>query len=543
MDRLQRIFNIAKADFLERTRQYGFFITLIVTLYGASLFLPEKQANYVALAVRGYRGIYNSAWVGLCVAVSTSLLLGLAGFYLVKNAIERDEKSRVGQLFAASPTSKLEFIVGKVTSNFFVLTTIVMAAMLSSVMMFYLRAESSGLDLVQLIKPFILITLPTMLMVSAVAILFENIKWLKGGVGNVLYFFVWITTLIIPVNMMAKSGGSTILPFVDTFGFYKVIALIDVKVFSLFPNSPTSSGLFSSAGSEGAKTFLWSGLDWTVDMYLGRFFWIAVSMAIVLLSTMLFNRFDESEKMATKGFKKSKSKSASSHGKNLKVMETEWVESLSKMEVTINQTNGSAYSFLYVLMAELKLMLKGLNPWWYVGIVGLNLLAIVIPESVTVKFILPLCWIFPIFILSAQGVREYTHKTSEIIFSCMGTLRFQFTAMMLSGVIVTALCGIGPITKFLISGNQTGSFSWLMAIFFIPFFATCCGVWSKTPRLFEGIYIVLWYIGPINGLLYFDFMGVVNGSAEKGMPIVFGVIALISLVLSLIQRKYLSKST
>ncbi len=543
MGQLQGVWQIAKADFLERSRSYGFIITLIVTLYGASLFVPEKGAAYLALGVRGYRGIYRSGWVGLCVAVSTSLLLGLGGFYLVKNTIERDEKTRVGQLIAASPTSKLAYILGKTMSSFLILATIVLAASLSSLAMFYLRAEASTLELVKLLLPFVWITLPTMLLVSSIALLFESIKWLKGGIGNVLYFFVWLMMLIVPVKLMENSDSSPLLGFVDAFGFYKIIDLINLEVLSLFPDSPNSAGLISSAGPLGAKTFLWSGIDWTPELILGRLFWVAMGIIVVLISTVLFNRFDDHKKTTLIKNKPVLSKPRKAGKKEIPVTNTEWVESLSSVNFSNQQNSKNRFTYVYVLQAELKILLKGISWWWYVGLITLNSLAIILPIENAIKYILPLCWIFPMFIWSGLGVREYKHKTFELIYSCAETTKWQFLAMMLSAVIVTTLSSIGPFVKLIMTGNATGCIAWGIAVFFIPFFAACCGVWSKTSRVFEGIYILLWYIGPINGLPYFDFMGTVTGSAEMGMPLFYGGATLAALAMTFVQRRFFSTSS
>ncbi|MEB0248556.1 hypothetical protein QN344_00355, partial [Mucilaginibacter sp. 5B2] len=58
------IYNIIKADYLQRTRSYSFLITLAITVYAAYSFVPPDTANYTTLSASGYRGVYNSAWVG-----------------------------------------------------------------------------------------------------------------------------------------------------------------------------------------------------------------------------------------------------------------------------------------------------------------------------------------------------------------------------------------------------------------------------------------------------------------------------------------------
>src|SRR5512138_1032875 len=91
-----------KADFLERTRRTSFWITLLLVLYlGYAV-----NSGQVLIKLDEYRGVYNSAWVGSLMAVVITFILGLAGFFLVKNSLERDEQTGVGQILAATPLTR-----------------------------------------------------------------------------------------------------------------------------------------------------------------------------------------------------------------------------------------------------------------------------------------------------------------------------------------------------------------------------------------------------------------------------------------------------
>ena len=51
---------------------------------------------------------------------------------------------------------------------------------------------------------------------------------------------------------------------------------------------------------------------------------------------------------------------------------------------------------------------------------------------------------------------------------------------------------------------------------FVPALALCLGAWSGSTRPFEALYVVLWYIGPVNGVPFLDFMGVSGQAVEVG---------------------------
>ena len=69
--------------------------------------IPPADASYVTFSMGGYRGVYNSAWVGGTVTVLCVLTLSFGGFYLVKSAITLDRRTRVGQVIATTPLTKL----------------------------------------------------------------------------------------------------------------------------------------------------------------------------------------------------------------------------------------------------------------------------------------------------------------------------------------------------------------------------------------------------------------------------------------------------
>ena len=111
MSAFRSVTAIARADFLERVRRYSFLLTLIF-----ALFLGYSGATgRIALQLGEYRGVYTSAWIGALVAMTTYCFVTLVGFYVVKNAVDRDRTTGVGQILAATTLSKT-LVCGSVSS-------------------------------------------------------------------------------------------------------------------------------------------------------------------------------------------------------------------------------------------------------------------------------------------------------------------------------------------------------------------------------------------------------------------------------------------
>ena len=63
---------------LERVRRYSFLVTLAASLWLLYLALTGQLKMYLG----DYRGVYNSAWTGLLMALSAGTFVSLAGFYV-----------------------------------------------------------------------------------------------------------------------------------------------------------------------------------------------------------------------------------------------------------------------------------------------------------------------------------------------------------------------------------------------------------------------------------------------------------------------------
>jgi hypothetical protein len=102
-----------------------------------------------------------------------------------------------------------------------------------------------------------------------------------------------------------------------------------------------------------------------------------------------------------------------------------------------------------------------------------------------------------------------------MVFSSAAPLMRQLPAQWLAGFLVTALTGSGVAIKLLSAGDGGGLLAWMSAVLFIPSFALALGVWSNSHKLFEVLYVTIWYLGPMNKIETVDFLGA-NSSGNPG---------------------------
>jgi hypothetical protein len=138
-----------------------------------------------------------------------------------------------------------------------------------------------------LVKQYLLLVPPTVVLVSALAVVFESIPFLSGRAGDVLYFFLWAT-------LMAASSALVInkVAGADYFDFTGLAFLI----------RQIQSAHHTTSVSIGAGPFdptrplvMLTGLRADAASLLSRIVVTLAPLALVLVARAFFHRFDPAQ--------------------------------------------------------------------------------------------------------------------------------------------------------------------------------------------------------------------------------------------------------
>ncbi len=492
------LYHVARADVLERVRRYSFLLTLLFAVYLGYAAATGK----ILLRLGDYRGVYTSAWIGMMVAVVTTTFISLVGFYIVKNAVERDRQTRVGQILATTPLTKADYLLGKLLSNFTILAMMVMVMALASMAMQFLVGEDPRFDPWALVSPFLLIALPALAFTAGCAVVFETLRVLRGGFGNVLWFFLWSFAIGLPA--LTKT------PQLDPMGLFTAYDSIAPAARAHIPGYTEGFSL-EIANSFGkplqvAQSFRWEGIDWTPGGVLLRLMWVAAALFLAYVAALFFDRFDPSRSRAAPGAPLPPGVPA--------VAEPSASAPARAAPVHLTPLNRGvvAFSLFRIFAAELRLALKGLRWWWYAVAAGLVIAGLASPIRAARGPVLAIAWIWPVLVWSSMGAREKRHGTDQLIFSAARILPRQLLACWLAGVVVAAFISAGVALRLLVGGDFAGLFALLAAVVFVPSLALALGVWSGSSKFFEALYTALWYAGPLNRAPGLDFTGGAGGA-------------------------------
>jgi hypothetical protein len=334
-------------------------------------------------------------------------------------------------------------------------------------------------------------------LIAALAVLFESIAWLRGGLGNIIYFFLFLLAFFASMELGSVGvPGKTANLFIDFSGWQIISNSISHAAQAAYPMA--SNGFaFSITDLPATNLFHWDGIAWTADMLLSRLFFLLVAIGMVMLSAVFFDRFNPARQRLRK---QSLAESITPESNA-----TQAVIPISSVHLTPLANPQTRFRFGALFIAELKLFLKGQGWWWYTiaaGLIGAQLFA----DLEVSRFLLIIAWVWLVLILSRSGCRETLFDTRQIVFSAPRPLINQLTAAWLCASAVTALMGSGAMLRFLFAGETTSILGWLTAVIFIPSLALATGVLTGSSKAFEVIYIFWMYMLTQKAPL-FDFAG------------------------------------
>lgn len=483
--------SLIQFNLLKQMRTYKFMFVVMVSILLGILCVPGLSDGYEIFYMGGVRGIYNSAWLGALAAMSTSIILWLPGFYMQRSQITEDQKLKIGQIIASTPMSKLQYIFGKFISNLVVLLVLDGLFLISMVAMQFIRHESMSIDIWQYIGPQAILVIPSLVFCASLSVLLDVFPGMKGAIGNCVMFFLWTFLIVVSIEMPSSVF--------DVFGLGFVLDEMSRGARVFYPNV-SDGGSFGYHKIEGSlSTFQWDGLNWSSEIIASRAIIVLISLGLVVLTALIFNRFRETSK--------SKHHIIPEKDRNNPVsLNTSRSIRLTPIVMSRN------VNFIGLVKGELKLLLYGQPLWWYaLALIGIGISGYTASgEGAKWTSIIML---LPMALWSQMGSRDTLYGTEQLLnYSCSRSDRWL--AAWLAGIIVSLLMSSGILIRFAVTSLWSNLIAWSVGMVFIPTMAMTFGSISKSPRLFEAVFIVIFYIGPIQEMGRFDFLGITHNNAS-----------------------------
>ncbi|MGA5818570.1 hypothetical protein ACPC54_12025 [Kitasatospora sp. NPDC094028] len=521
---------LAVGDFRDRVRRPAYAVTLLAAVGLGYLAVPDAGSRWVIMDVGGYRGVYNSPYVGVVTALAGALWLTFGGFYVVRSGIARDETAGVGQILAATRIRSSAYLLSKFLSNLLVLASMLGVLAVTALLMQLARGEDRSVDPVALVEPFLVLALPLMAVTAAVAILFETVPLLRAGLGNVLWFGLALVLSIGGQSAAAPLGG---------LGVGEVSRSMAAALGA--QHLQAGDGGFSLGLTEVAEplgSFAWSGFTPSVGFLLGRAVLVLLAVAVAVLPALWFGRFDPARATAASvsasvpvpvpvPVSASVPASDSARGPESPAPAPApasapapagagWAEP-GGAPVALPRTEArQAGAFGRLLAGEVRILVQGVSRWWWLVAAGLVVAGFALPLGTVTGLLLPVAWLWPVLIWSRLGSQQVENGL-EVLLGAYPSARRRLLAEWASGVVLTAVVGLAPLARMLASGDGAGTACWFGGAVFIPSLAMVLGVLSRTHRVFQAVYLPIWYV-LVNNVAALDFMGAVRRDGSPAGP-------------------------
>jgi hypothetical protein len=478
---VQYIYSIIKADYLQRTRSYGFLITLAIAIYAAYSFVPPPTASYTTLNVVGFKGVYNSAWVGYVSGMMTTIMVSLYGFFLINSGIKKDIDTGVGAIVATTSISNFEYLLSKFLSNFLVLLTIMGFTFAISIVMFFVRSSGYPFIIADFVLPYLLFAVPALLTVSSLAIVGEVFL----GKRNILQCIAFVFLFgVIMANVTAQKN-ETIAVIIDAFGVRTMTHSIQDKVNSQYHTHIDGVSLgFTYHHKQGFfRTFEWNGITFTKLFLLSRLLWIGIAFGLIYISSFFFHRFDVSEVIS----KKKKKVLFTNGNPNAPAIAPAGISRALLPPVVAD------YGIFPFIKTELVLLIRKGSKWFWLVSAGVWIGMLFAPLDIAHAYMLPCIWFLQVTRWSELATKEKTNRLHYFTYSSYKPLLRMLPAQILAGVLLGIALALPVIGRYVFTGNFYPIINILNGALFVVLLSVCLGILSGGKKLYEILFFLLTY--------------------------------------------------
>lgn len=487
LDRIAAFAAIVLADLRQRSRSVRFWLMIGAVAAATWWMLPAPDADYATLTLLDdSRGRYSSAWIGMTLAMVYSGLLSLGGFYLIRGTLARDIDTRAWQLLMATPMTRGGYLLAKWTSHMVVFALIALSGVLVGLLRQWQLGEDPRIDLVEALKPILVLSLPGLALTAALALWFDLLPWLRRTAGNVLYFVLWVILLSSSVAPMTtdpqqddralRSGWMS-----DPNGM-----LVAGRSFVAVREAQTGKrqefgfniGVQNTVDAK-VTHFAWDRWEVPAAQLPGRALWLALALLATLAAAPLLDW------AAARG---SSVRSRDTAGRQLR-----WLDRL------LSPLARGAFGTLAV--AELKLALRQRRIWWWLaalGVMGAQLFA----SEKGLYAALLLAWVLPLDVLARGALREREHATAALMFTApnmLGRLLAVRFAVACGLLLALSLPGLLRLSLH----APDAAFAAGIVLLSLASWGLCLGAITGNGRLFELLLVFAVYVG-LQGAAVFD---------------------------------------
>lgn len=459
------IYQVLKADFLERSRRFSFLAICAITIFLTFLSVPNLDAPFVSICLEPniFRQGSNSTWISITIALCGGILFPMIGISFVKNNISMDRNTGLLYVMQSMNMPKTSYVIGKYISNLFLLTIMWTMTIIGAAIMLPFQFPNQLLSFYDFISPFIGIY-PGIVFASALAIFLESVSFVSRKISNA----VGITILFIMflINYSISDYNYPLLRIFDFSNYRWNMESINNAVIPIIGHEVLETGILVPGGmfadSKGAQELFFHGMTWSSQYFVDKILLVLFCFVLIVLAIIFLDKTEQGRKVT--------------------------FDKLQKETISARVHYTSSF------VTELKMLYNGLPKLWYILIIGLWVFSTFAPLTYVQGYLWIAMLIFSVVIFSQIGCREYEHNLVEYFVTIKFSLVKSLVYSCIGGIITSLVLSIPIIMRCLITQKYTCSLGYIVFSFFIPALACFLGEYTKSKRTFETIYLFICFL-------------------------------------------------
>ncbi|MDQ2768427.1 MAG: hypothetical protein M3Y30_14895 [Gemmatimonadota bacterium] len=506
---VRRVLAIAATDVRMRMARMSSVVVLVALCILAYVIVPDLSTGRALMQVNGHRALYNSVTIALATSSLCAVLLGMAGFYLISNTVRRDIETRTGYVIASTPVRNKEYLAGKLLGNMTFLALVVVVYVLNVMAMQLLRGEAP-LDPLTYAAMFLAVVGPVVIVVSAIALMFECVRPLSGRFGDVAYFFLWTFLLAIPASTASETKPGFAGNF-DVFGMAFIINAANNQATSDFHSHPEVS--IGSSRFDPSKTpWTFEGVHWSAPVIASRVTSALLAFPALLIAWLAFGRFDPAR------LKGSGPASRTSVRGRL-------AAPLRRAMRVLRPASWAGPGLLRIALGEIALTIM-LRPVVFVAAVAASVAGIFVRAATVRSALIPIIFVALVAMLAELPTRDRVARMDGIR-NAVPRLRSSSTLAKLLAALGITLAFLSVPLLRIAAAAPADALSLLVGGWLFSAAAVGLGTISRTPKLFAGVALLFLYVVMSSAHApEFDFAGW-NGVATSGVRGAYFLVAML----------------
>ena len=460
------VWGVAKADFLQRVRQFSFTAFCAFAAFFTFWFVPRPN-GFTALAIdpNVFRQGSDPTWMPMSAAMCSGMMLCVFGFAYLFHSVQRDRESGVLSLLQTSPVTRAAYLFGKLLSDTMLLLCLLGVIIAVAFVTMEIHFPGRLLSPWDFFSPFLSV-IPGLVFVSAFALLMECAPLFGRRSGLSIALFLCVSIVILMPASMGINPYRLISVF-DFSGFLWMRDSISAAAYSVTGRPAAQINILAGSHMDGTglKVLAFHGLTLTSSYFIDKLFLLAVSILLTFVASCLLPGTERND----------------------------WLPKLSHASSKGKKDSGGvvpAYRF-GLFHSELRKMLFGQSLTWWIGAAGLWIACLLSPVDIVRNTLVTLefAWLMPVF--SCMGCMEYRSGMATLLRTVPGAMVRQASACWRAGTAISLVAAAPALLRFLCLADGAGFLSALIAALLLPSMALFLGEWSTSDRPFEIFLMIL----------------------------------------------------